>query len=61
MEDDMIAVTLLPDGRLFISDVELIEEDAFPIADWLSNYWSRDEKRCGYISPPLIAQDKGAE
>lgn len=49
-----IACEKLPDGSLFLSDVEiqLAGPEAVAFINRMSNYWQRHDKRCGWVTAP---------
>lgn len=46
------------DGRQFIADRDVIEADCFDFIDRYSNYWIRDDIRCGWLGPIPDGRDE---
>lgn len=54
ISDAEVPIIRMPDGRQFITDRDVAEQPHLrAFIDRLSNYWRRDDLRCGWISPAV--------
>lgn len=52
VENVEVPMIRLDDGRMFIADTTVAQRpEVAKFVKRFSNYWHRDEKRCGWVSP----------